>query len=67
MITKDLHKHKTMTNQKELQEKIERNDKAIEALNAKRDKLEEEIVDAYSLIKIYTQRLKELENSIIQP
>ena len=65
MITKDLHKHKTMTNQKELQEKIERNDKAIEALNKKRDKLEEEIVDAYSLIKIYTQRLKELEDSII--
>ena len=56
-----------MTNQKELQEKIERNDKAIEALNKKRDKLEEEIVDAYSLIKIYTQRLKELENSTIQP
>tara|TARA_R110000796_G_C14224376_1_gene395042 strand:+ start:261 stop:455 length:195 start_codon:yes stop_codon:yes gene_type:complete len=58
-------KYKIMTNQKELQEKIERNDKAIEALNKKRDKLEEEIVDAYSLIKIYTQRLKELEDSII--
>jgi chromosome segregation ATPase len=52
-----------MTSQKELQEKIERNDREIKALHEKRDKLEEEIIDAYSSIKVYIQRLENLEKS----
>ena len=51
----------------ELQRLIKSNDDGIKRLNKKRDEIDRQIVTAYSSIKIYIQRLKELENSIIQP
>jgi peptidoglycan hydrolase CwlO-like protein len=49
----------------ELQRLIKSNDNGIKHLNKKRAEIDRQIVDAYSAIKIYTQRLKDLENSII--